>query len=135
MESYRDSSSLECYREANVCVFVVKTHELLDDLAEPLRREFALALRESPPAGVVLSLERVGYASSAGIGALLTLQRRVKEAGREMVLCGLSAQVTLVLRLCQLIGQPGSTAPAVFATEPDVAAAVLRLCGPPPAST
>jgi anti-anti-sigma factor len=129
MESYQDYPSLECSVESGVRVFVVKTPQLLDDAADKLRRDFERALREPGPSRVALSLERVGVVSSDGISALFSLLKRVKALGGEVVLCSLTAQVAMVLRLCQLIEQEDSARPSVFASEPDVAAAVRRLSG------
>jgi anti-anti-sigma factor len=131
MESHQDYPHLECWVESGVRVFVVKAPQLLDDSADKVRRDFDRALRELGPAHVALSLERVSVVSSAGISALFSLLKRVKALGGDVVLCGLSTQVTMVLRLCQLIEQEDGGGPSVFPTEPDVAAAVRRLSGSP----
>jgi anti-anti-sigma factor len=131
MESYQDYPNLACHVESGVRVLVVKARQLLDDTAEPLRRDLDRAMREQGPSQVVLSLERVGVVSSAGISTLFTLLKRVKALDGRLVLCGLTPQVTMVLRLCQLIAQEDGAGPFVFAAEPDVPAAVGRLSGAP----
>lgn len=127
MSSWHDYQHLECAEEAGVRVFVVTSPQLLDDVAEKLKRDFTRALDEPGPKDVVVCLERVGCVSSNGITTLFTLLKRVKAGGGQVVLCGVTQQVATVLRLCQVIEQDGSSRPGVFATEPDVATAVRRL--------
>jgi anti-anti-sigma factor len=127
MMPWQDYQHLECAEEAGVRVFVVTSPQLLDDVADKLRRDFTRALDEPGPKDVVVCLERVGCVSSNGITTLFLLLKRVKASGGQVVLCGVTPQVATVLRLCQLIEQDDRTRPAVFATEPDIATAVRRL--------
>jgi anti-sigma B factor antagonist len=125
METYPEYQTFETFTDGNVRVLVVKLRQVMDDAADRLRREFVQAATDDGPKRLVLSLERVSYVSSAGIGALVALLKRVREADGRLILCGLSTQTEQVLRLCRLIGDvPEASA---FHTAPDVAAATARL--------
>jgi stage II sporulation protein AA (anti-sigma F factor antagonist) len=127
MEPDQDYQTFEAGVETGVRVWVVTLRQVMDDAAARLRRELLHALDEPGPDRVVLCLSRVSYVSSAGIGALIALLKRVRETGGRLVLCGLSTQTEQVLRICQLIGEGRPDGAPVFPTAPDVAAAVAQL--------
>jgi stage II sporulation protein AA (anti-sigma F factor antagonist) len=68
---------------------------------------------------ILCDLEGVDYASSAGLLALDAVSGRMHVAGGELVLCGLSDPVRLVLDLAGLLPH--------FAVEPSRNAALARL--------
>ena len=68
---------------------------------------------------ILCDLEGVDYASSAGLLALDAVSGRMHVAGGELVLCGLSDPVRLVLDLAGLLPH--------FAVEPSRDAALARL--------
>jgi hypothetical protein len=68
----------------------------------------------------------VDYVGSAGFRPLLSLRKRLQEAGGEMLLCGLVPEVHEVFLTSRLINEAGSW-DAPFGVEPDVARAVARL--------
>lgn len=86
-----------------VMVIEVRLTQLLDEQAEGLRRELAGLLKESKPRLVVLDLSRVTVISSFGVGVVVSLLKRVREQGGDLVLCGLAPMVEEVFHICQLI--------------------------------
>jgi anti-anti-sigma factor len=68
---------------------------------------------------LLIDLAGVDYVSSAGLGALETVARRVHEARGELVLCALSEPVRLVFDLAGLL--------SAFAIEPSREAGLIRL--------
>jgi anti-anti-sigma factor len=129
METYPDYPHLDCSEESGVRVFAVKTTQLLDDVAEKVRRDLVRAYEEPGPKDVVVCLHHVTCVSSCGVSILFSLLRRVNAAGGRMALCGLTPQVANVLHLCQLIEHEDRVGPSVFITEPNASAAVRRLAG------
>jgi anti-anti-sigma factor len=86
-----------------VMVIEVRMTQLLDEQAEGLRRELAAVVKEHKPRLAVLDLRRVTVISSLGVGVVISLLKRIREQGGELVLCGLTSMVEEVFRLCQLI--------------------------------
>jgi anti-anti-sigma factor len=128
MGSIADSPHLEYSEDGGARVFAIQSVQLLNDVATKLEQDFARLYAQPGPRHVVVDLGRVTYLSSAGVTALVTLRQRVKAAGGEIVLSGLTPPVATVLRMCKLIA-PEAGGPSVFPSEPDVAAAVRRLSG------
>jgi len=83
---------------------------LVEALSREIRGEYLRLL---------VDLAGVDYMSSAGLGALETIARRVHEAGGELVLCALSEPVRLVFDLAGLL--------SAFAIEPSREAGLTRL--------
>jgi anti-anti-sigma factor len=129
MASDQADSLLGCSVESGVRVFVVKPAQLNESVAEPLRREFARIFDQPGPANAVINLERVSILTSPGVTVLITVLKRVRSGGGQVVLCGVGSQVAEVLRLCQLIRQNDQSSPAVFPTDPDTPTAIRRLTG------
>jgi anti-anti-sigma factor len=77
--------------------------QLLDEQVEGMRRELTATIREHKPRLCVLDLKRVTVISSLGVGVVVSLLKRVREQGGELVLCGLNPMVEEVFHLCQLI--------------------------------
>jgi anti-anti-sigma factor len=69
-----------------------------------------------PSSLVVVDLDSVTYLSSLGMGALLRLQKRIKDAGGDFRLAGTSEMVVALLRRCRL--------DHAFSLYPDVASAL-----------
>lgn len=55
------------------------------------------ALRDAMP-NIVLNLAAVSYLNSSHLAALLRLRKRVVDAGRSLVLCGLNDELATVMR-------------------------------------
>jgi anti-anti-sigma factor len=86
-----------------VMVIEVRLKQLLDEQAEGLRRELAALLKESKPRLTVLDLSQVTVISSLGVGVVVSVLKRVREQGGELVICGLAPMVEEVFHICQLI--------------------------------
>jgi anti-anti-sigma factor len=114
-------------QESGVLVLTVTDAHILDDVSQGLRRDFATIVPQAAAKRVVLDLHRVVAMSSAGVGALISLLRRVREADGQLVLCGLSRNVAWTLQLCRLIDETPQGDAATFCCETDVDTAVARL--------
>ena len=77
---------------------------------ERFRAEFERSLEEGDR-DVVLDASRVEFFDSAGMGSLLTLQKRIAERKGKLVICGLNRSVAEVF---QMVGFD-----MIFATFPD----------------
>ncbi len=95
------------------------------DLVDQLRQELLAAVALNGARKVVVDLSAVEYVGSAGFRPLLSLRKRLQEAGGEMLLCGLCDDVREVFLTSRLINAAGSSA-APFGVEPGVPEAVAR---------
>ena len=102
----------------DVLIIRVVSSQMLDEQSDELRREFAAVIQEKGPKRVVLDLSQVAMISSVGVGVVISLFRRVKEQGGELVLCGLTRIVEQVFRLCRLVA--GDEGEGVFQVYPCV---------------
>jgi anti-anti-sigma factor len=125
-ETYRH---LQCGVERGVLVLTILEPELrTEGVVDAVRVEMFDAVARHRSDNVVLDLQKVRYVASAGFHPLLSLHRKLEEAGSRMLLCGLSPILSEVFRVTKLVRtHPGAAAP--FESEPDVAAAVARLGG------
>jgi anti-anti-sigma factor len=71
--------------------------------------------------GVVLDLAGVGFMSSAGVGVVSGLSRRLRERGAELVVAGAQPDVAMLLEVTGLAAHVTIT--------PDTAAALAQLSG------
>jgi anti-anti-sigma factor len=115
------------WQESGVLVLTVTDAHVLDDIAQGLRRDFASLFPQAGAKRVVLDLHRVVAMSSAGVGALIGLLRRVREAGGQLVLCSLSRNVSWTLHLCRLIDDTPQGDAGAFCCEANVETAIARL--------
>jgi anti-anti-sigma factor len=128
MDVDHDLPSLEAFRDNDVRVLVLKRPHLLDDAAMQVHRDFRVVFHDQePPHRVVLSLERVETISSAGIGVIFTLLKRVRQVNGQLVLCGVKPFVGNVLQLCRVIEFGDGGPPGILPVEEDRAAAVQRV--------
>lgn len=67
------------------------------DISYPRARDDRAQPPEATP-HIVLNLAAVSYLNSSHLAALLRLRKRVTDAGRSLVLCGLSDELTTVMR-------------------------------------
>jgi anti-anti-sigma factor len=97
-----------------------------DALVRALQRQLlaAVAQAASPPR-VVLDLQPVRALASEAFRPLITLRRKLLEAGGRLVLCRLSPVVAQAFQSTRLISS--SRTPDAFEVQPDVAAAVASL--------
>jgi anti-sigma B factor antagonist len=114
-----------------VLVFtIVETKVQGEDVAETLRQEMLAAVDRAGIFKVVVDFRNVRYISSAAFRPLLSLRRRVQEAGGQIILCGLTNVVGDIFHATRMIDPSGSVR-TMFEIEPTVAAAVARLTLPP----
>jgi anti-anti-sigma factor len=121
---------LQVVSDGGVLVLTITCPLLLDeDVVEALQGELAAAVEHHHPRRAVLDFQHVRHMGSAAFRPVISLHRRLRETGGELVLCGLADRVAEVFHLTGLISRiPADRAP--LAAEPDVPAAVARLAGP-----
>jgi anti-anti-sigma factor len=121
---------IHCQVERGVLVITITERQVGgDDLAAALRREFFSALDEYQLNKVALDFQEVQLLFSAGLRPLLSLHRRLGEAGGAMVLCNLAPQVAETLQVTRLISSKGASA-APFDTAATLDEALARLQSP-----
>jgi anti-anti-sigma factor len=97
-----------------------------DPVAEALREDLLAAVDRSGARSVVLDFRRVTYVSSVAFRPLLSLHRKLKQAGGRLVLCGMNERVAEIFHVTRLISTSGTSA-APFESHPDAPAAVASL--------
>jgi anti-anti-sigma factor len=113
--------------EQGVLVLVVTETQLQDEpMADTLLRDMQAAVDHHAAAKVVIDLHNVRYISSVAFRPLLSLRRKMQDAGGRLVLCGLSSVVGDVFYTTRLVSADGSFA-APFEMAPDVPAAIAKL--------
>ena len=55
-----------------------------------------------PPKGIILNLRHVNYMDSAVLGVLVNFQKKIKDAGKTLVVTGLSPAIKKVFQLTKL---------------------------------
>ena len=90
----------------------------------PVSQKIGLALtpnerEEGIKTNLIIDIGGLSYMSSGGLGILLAFHRKVKEAGRRMIICNPS---TMVASLLDTTGMYG-----IFQVQPSVASAVRTL--------
>jgi anti-anti-sigma factor len=113
--------------ENGVAVLSMALKELRgEDLANDLGKELISSWQASKSAHVILDLKEVEIVTSPCIRSLLQLRNQVKERGGHVALCGLLPQVAETFTVTRLIS-PSSETPSLFASFPDVTAALATL--------
>jgi anti-anti-sigma regulatory factor len=100
-----------------------------EDIAAGLKDELEEQVTRHNATKVVLDFTRCRYVSSIAFWPLLTLRRRLADAGGRLIVCGLTGVVLEVFSSTKMVSNSGSTA-APFEMAPDRAAAVARLAHP-----
>jgi anti-anti-sigma factor len=118
---------LKSETQGDVLVLRITQPLVMDEnVIDDLREDLLAALDHHKASRLVLDFQQVKALSSDGFRPLISLHRRVQEAGSRLVLCGLGGMVGEVFRLSGLISDdPAAGAP--FASAPDVPAAVAML--------
>jgi anti-anti-sigma factor len=119
--------------DGDVLVLTLTDPLLLDEeVVDGVQADLVAAVDRHRPRQVVLDLQHVRAMGSAAFRPVISLHRRLREAGGELVLCGLADAVADIFHLTGLISRiPAGRAP--LAAEADVRAAVARLAGGGPA--
>ncbi|MFM7152296.1 MAG: STAS domain-containing protein [Gemmataceae bacterium] len=122
MQSYHPLSRVRADWQDDVLVLRVISGQMLDDRADDLRREINTVLDGQKPGLVALDLSQVSMVSSMAVSVVISLARRVRTEGGDVVLCGLTQFVNQVFRLCRLISDEKEQ--GIFRVYPDVDTAV-----------
>jgi anti-anti-sigma factor len=97
-----------------------------DKLAHALRQELLAVIAQPASSKVALDLQPVQAMSSEAFRPLLSLRRKLEEAGGRLVLCNLAPAVAKTLQATRLLSTGRAGAPS-FEVQADVAAAVAIL--------
>jgi anti-anti-sigma factor len=122
---------LKSRTEQGILILSVTDADLRGDaLVRALQRQLlaAVAQAASPPR-VVLDLQAVRMLASEAFRPLITLRRKLLEAGGRLVLCRLQPVVAQAFATTRLIS--ASRWPEAFEVQPDVAAALASLTREP----
>lgn len=65
---------------------------------------FQTALRDDPPAALILDLTAVPYMDSAGMGAIINCHVACQRAGRKMVVAGVNGRVLELFKMSKVDG-------------------------------
>ncbi|HYT90212.1 MAG TPA: STAS domain-containing protein [Gemmataceae bacterium] len=118
---------LQCRTEQGVLIATLLTPELQsEELAGVVRDELHQAIDAHKTAKVIVDFQHVRFLGSAGFRPLISLYRRLQDAGGRLILCGLSAEVARAFAVTRLI-KTGRTATAPFEVTSDQATALRRL--------
>ncbi|MBI3410959.1 MAG: STAS domain-containing protein [Planctomycetes bacterium] len=93
---------IERHGEIAVVTPSAKVEEMHETLIEQAARMVVQALREDPPAGIVVDLSQVNYFGSVFVSFLLRCHALAKKNGTEIVLAGASDPARELLHLLDL---------------------------------
>lgn len=96
------SFRIERHGEIAVVVPSAKVEEMHETLIDHAARIVVEALREDPPAGIVVDLSKVNYFGSVFVSFLLRCHALAKRNGTEIVLSGASEPARELLNLLDL---------------------------------
>lgn len=96
------SFKIERHGEIAIVVPSAKVEEMHEALIEQAARMVVQALREDPPAGIVVDLSQVNYFGSVFVSFLLRCHSLAKKNGTEIVLAGPSEPARELLHLLDL---------------------------------
>ena len=106
---------------AEVVCAVVHCSALDDAACHEVQREVLSAAAQEPKLPMLLDLTAVKYVPSMGLGTLVMLNRKLKDAGRRFLLVGVHPDVRTVLSITRL--------DKLFEMHPDRKAALDHLRG------
>ena len=100
--AHDQSFRIERHGEIAIVVPSAKVEEMHETLIEQAARMVVQALREDPPAGIVVDLSQVNYFGSVFVSFLLRCHSLAKKHGSEIVLAGPSEPARELLKLLDL---------------------------------
>jgi anti-sigma B factor antagonist len=100
--SHDQSFRIERHGEIAVVTPSPKVEEMHETLIEQAAKMVVSALREDPPAGIVIDLTKVNYVGSVFVSFLLRCHMLAKKHGSEIVLAGASEPARELFRLLDL---------------------------------
>jgi anti-sigma B factor antagonist len=102
-ENAEGSKRLEVKERGDVTVVSFLDKKILDESnIESIGRELLALLEERPQIKLLLDFENVQYLSSAALGKLITLNKRVAEGNGKLVLCSIRPQIYEVFQITKL---------------------------------
>ena len=99
-----------------------------EDVARQLREEMLAAVERTGASRIVIDLQHTRYVSSVAFWPLLALNRRLREQGGRLLVCGLTGAVHLVFTTTRMINSDGFSG-APFEVAEDRETALARLSG------
>jgi anti-anti-sigma factor len=99
-----------------------------EEVAQELREEMQAAVDQAGRNRVVIDLQHTEYLSSVAFWPLLSLRRRLLDAGGRLIICGLTGDIQDVFATTKMIST-GGAADAPFEVAADAPEAVARLRG------
>ena len=84
-------------------VATVQANRMLDEIEiREIGRALTLLIREYPDSSLVVDFEKVSNMSSSALGMLITIHKRLIEAGGELRLCNINDSIKEVFRITRL---------------------------------
>jgi anti-anti-sigma factor len=118
---------LQCRTEQGVLIATLLTPELQsEELAATVRQELHEAVDVYKATRVILDFQHVHFLGSAGFRPLISLYRRLQEAGGRVLLCNLSSEVARAFAVTRLISTVRTTT-APFEVASDLVTSLRRL--------
>jgi anti-sigma B factor antagonist len=100
--SHDQSFRVERHGEIAVVIPSAKVEEMHETLIEQAAKMVVNALREDPPAGIIIDLTGVNYVGSVFVSFLLRCHMLAKKHGSEIVMAGPSDAARELFRLLDL---------------------------------
>jgi len=98
-----ESKRLKIRERGDVTVVSFMDKKILDESnIEEIGREVLGLVASKPRIKMLLDFENVQYLSSAALGKLITLNKRVAEAAGQLVLCSIKPQIYEVFQITKL---------------------------------
>ena len=102
-EQGRESKRLKIRERGDVTVVSFMDRKILDESnIEEIGRELLEMVQSRPGIKMMLDFENVQYLSSAALGKLITLNKRVAEKAGQLVLCSIKPQIYEVFQITKL---------------------------------
>jgi len=102
-ENTQESKRLRIHDRGDVTVVSFLDKKILDESnIEEIGRELLGLIEKRPQIKLLLDFESVQYLSSAALGKLITLNKRVAEDNGKLVLCSIRPQIYEVFQITKL---------------------------------
>jgi anti-sigma B factor antagonist len=102
-EKPQESKRLRVRERGDVTVASFMDKKILDESnIEEIGKELLGLVAKKPQIKLLLDFENVQYLSSAALGKLITLNKRVAESDGKLVLCSIKSQIYEVFQITKL---------------------------------
>ena len=103
MSSQPQRRRLEIEKMGDVTVVCLKDRKILvEEQIQAVGDQLMSLANESGPVQLLLNFRNVEYMSSAVLGMLVSLNKKIKAAGGKLVLCNIDAQIREVFEITKL---------------------------------